>query len=423
MLLDRSKAPEFHIPENFELSNPEKFLTPAGVPVYFFQTPLLEAVKIEVISKSSRINLPVAKSLVPSFTLQLLTEGTNTLDEEQLSEFFDFHASEVHPFSGFSQEGISLLTTKKHLAKVLPVFLSLFTEAIFPEEKIQKKKALRKVSLRLEMEKNASRASMLFRNSLFGPNHPYGQEVKEELIDEVTREDLLQYYQSQLWKDAELLISGDFNASELQKLIQDLGAIPKVILENRSSEYAVEGIESIVEEKPDALQTSIRIGAWSIPKKDQDFIPLTVFNTVLGGYFGSRLVKNIREDKGHTYGIHSSLGEIDDFNYWVIAADVQKNYRNEVIQEIYKEIRTLSEEPIGMEEMEQVRNYLIGQMVGKFSSSFDLVDRFKSVHFSGLDFDFYHQQLEFFRNFGPEDLMRIGQKYFSEKKFNEVLVG
>lgn len=422
MLLDRSKAPEFQIPENFELSNPEKYETPLGVPVYFFPTPLLEAIKIEIVSKSSRIHLPLTNTLVPSFTLQLLTEGTSSMDEEQLSEFFDFHASEVHPFSGFSQEGISLLTTKKHLHKVLPVFLSLFTEAIFPEEKLQKKKALRKVSLRLEMEKNSSRASMLFRNSLFGPEHPYGVEIKEEHIDEITREDLLLYYREFLWNEADLLISGDFDSVEIQALAQKLGAIPRVTLDNKLPSFAVEGIESIVEEKPDALQTSIRIGAWSIPKTDPDFIPLTVFNTVLGGYFGSRLIKNIREDKGHTYGIHSSLGEIDNFNFWVIAADVQKNFRKEVVDEIYKEIQTLVEKPIGEEELEQVRNYLIGQMVGKFSSSFDLVDRFKSVHFSGLDFDFYRNQLEFFRKFGPKDLMQIGQKYFSKGKFQEVLV-
>ena len=423
MFLDRSKAPEFHIPENFVLSNPEKLMTPAGVPVYFFQTPLLEAIKIEVIAKSSRINLPLNKTLTPSFTLQLLTEGTASLDEEQLSDFFDFHASEVHPFSGFSQEGISLLTTKKHLEKVLPVFLSLFTEAVFPEEKLEKKKALRKVGLKLEMEKNSSRASMLFRNSLFGPEHPYGQEVKETHIDEVSREDILHYYHHNLWNDANLLISGDFTSVELNTLVQKLAAIPRVNLESKSPGYSPNGIESIIEEKPDALQTSIRIGNWSIPKTDPDFIPMTVFNTVLGGYFGSRLIKNIREDKGHTYGIHSSLGEIDEYNYWVIAADVQKPSRMEVIQEIYKEFQILVENPIGAEELEQVRNYLIGQMVGKFSSSFDLVDRFKAVHFSGLDLDFYYQQLEFFRKFTPEDLMRIGQKYFSKGKFREVLVG
>jgi zinc protease len=423
MLLDRSKAPEFKIPEDFELLSPLEFVTPSGVKVFFFPTPLLQAVKIEIVSKSSRLHLPLSKTLVPSFTLQLLTEGTKQFSEEELSEFFDFHASEVHPYSGFSQEGISLLSTKKHLNQVLPVFISLIEEAIFPEEKIQKKKALRKIGLKLEREKNASRASSLFRNSLFGANHPYGQEIQESHIDGVSREDLVLYYRDKLWNKAEIFISGDFDQQELRVLLDKLSAIPKVSIESLPSTYSIDGIESCQEEKPTSLQTSIRLGDWSIPKTHPDYIPLTVFNKVLGGYFGSRLIKNIREDKGHTYGIHSSLGEIDDFNYWVISADVQKAFRNEVLEEIYKEIQKLTEHPMDQDETELVRNYLIGQMLGQFSSSFDLVDRFKSVHYSDQDLSFYRRQLEYFRSFQAEDIQEIGQKYFSKRRFKEVLVG
>ncbi|TDQ16482.1 putative Zn-dependent peptidase [Algoriphagus boseongensis] len=423
MLLDRSKAPEFVIPGDFDISNPTEFHTSNGIKVFLFSTPLLEAVKIEVICKSSKLHLPLSKFQVPSFTLQLLTEGTQRFSEEELSEFFDFHASEVHPFSGFSQEGINLLTTKKHLNSVLPVFLSLFIEAIFPEEKIQKKKALRKIGLKMEREKNASRASMLFRNCLFGSQHPYGQETLESHLDEVNREDLLDYYQTKLWNKAEIFVSGDFNSEEILKLMEELSAIPKVDLESKIAEYSIEGIESCQEEKPDSVQTSIRLGNWSIPKNHPDYIPLTVFNTVLGGYFGSRLIKNIREDKGHTYGIFSSLGEIDDHNYWVISADVQKQFRQEVLEEIDKEIRLLCEVPLDEDELELVRNYLIGQMLGKFSNAFDLVDRFKAVHFSGEDFSFYQRQLEFFRKFNSSDILEIGKKYFSKEKFIEVLVG
>jgi zinc protease len=423
MLLDRSKAPEFKIPEDFELLSPLEFVTPSGVKVFFFPTPLLQAVKIEIVSKSSRLHLPLSKTLVPSFTLQLLTEGTKQFSEEELSEFFDFHASEVHPYSGFSQEGISLLSTKKHLNQVLPVFISLIEEAIFPEEKIQKKKALRKIGLKLEREKNASRASSLFRNSLFGANHPYGQEIQESHIDGVSREDLVLYYRDKLWNKAEIFISGDFDQQELRVLLDKLSAIPKVSIESLPSTYSIDGIESCQEEKPTSLQTSIRLGDWSIPKTHPDYIPLTVFNKVLGGYFGSRLIKNIREDKGHTYGIHSSLGEIDDFNYWVISADVQKAFRNEVLEEIYKEIQKLTVHPMDQDETELVRNYLIGQMLGQFSSSFDLVDRFKSVHYSDQDLSFYRRQLEYFRSFQAEDIQEIGQKYFSKRRFKEVLVG
>ena len=148
-----------------------------------------------------------------------------------------------------------------------------------------------------------------------------------------------------------------------------------------------------------------------------------MFNTILGGYFGSRLIKNIREDKGHTYGVFSSLAEIGELNYWVIGADVQKAQREIVIEEIYKEINLLATELISPEELEVVRNYLIGQMLSKFSSSFDLMDRFRAVHHSGLDFDFYRRKLAFLRTFNAEDIFAIGQTYFSKPPHIEVVVG
>ena len=148
-----------------------------------------------------------------------------------------------------------------------------------------------------------------------------------------------------------------------------------------------------------------------------------MFNTILGGYFGSRLIKNIREDKGHTYGIFSSLAEIGDINYWVIGADVQKSQKELVIAEIYKEIQHLATELVSAEELEVVRNYLIGQMLSRFSSSFDLMDRFRSVHHSGLDFDFYRKKLAFLRTFTALDILEAGRKYFSNPPFIKVVVG
>src|SRR5690606_26175500 len=143
----------------------------------------------------------------------------------------------------------------------------------------------------------------------------------------------------------------------------------------------------------------------------------------LGGYFGSRLIKNIREDKGHTYGIYSSLAEIGDSDYWVIAADVQKAFYPSVIKEIYHEIQLLTQVEIDKDELEVVRNYLIGQMLKQFSTSFDLSDRFKAVHHSGMDFDYYTEKLAYLKKFTSQDMLRIGQKYFSNPPFIEVVIG
>ncbi|WP_339867314.1 pitrilysin family protein [uncultured Algoriphagus sp.] len=423
MILDRSKAPEFNVPEDFELLPPMEFNLSNGAKFFFIPTPGIDAVKIDVICKGHRASLPLNQTLVSSFTLQMLQEGTTAKSAGEIAELFDFYASEVHPIVSYSHEGLGLLTTKKHLSAVLEVYISLFTEATFPQDMLDKRKSQRKLSIQLEREKTASRASQLHRKCLFGANHPYGVEVEETHVDLIKREQLISYYENLLWQECELFVTGNFDAEELESLRGKLGQIP---IREASESVLLPGINTLLavtEPKVKSVQSSIRIGSWSIPQTHPDFIGLTVFNTILGGYFGSRLIKNIREDKGHTYGIFSSLAEIGVSNYWVIAADVQKEFYPEVVKEIYHEIKLLTEVEIDADELEVVRNYLIGQMLKQFGTSFDLIERFKAVHQSGMTFDYYARKLAYLKEFTAKDMISIGQKYFSNPPFIEVIVG
>ena len=423
MILDRSKAPEFNVPEDFELLPPSEFKLSNGARFFYIPTPGLDAVKIDVQCKGHRATLPLDHTLVSSFTLQMIQEGTNQKNAGEIAEFFDFYASEVHPILTFSHEGLGLLSTKKHLSIVLDVFISLFIEATFPQEMLEKRQSQRKLSIQLERERTASRASQLFGKCLFGANHPYGVEVEERHVDVIKREQLISYYHEMLWQDLEIFVTGDFDSNELDQLLTLLGQLPNRAISESLLLPGINTLLAVTEPKEKSVQSSIRIGGWSIPKTHPDFIGLTVFNTILGGYFGSRLIKNIREDKGHTYGIYSSLAEIGQCNYWVIAADVQKAFYLDVIKEIYHEINVLTEEEIDADELEVVRNYLIGQMLKQFSTSFDLIDRFKAVHQSGMDFDYFTQKLAYLKRFTSKDMIEIGQKYFSKTPFIEVVVG
>lgn len=422
-LVDRSKAPEFKIPDDFEIVSPFKKELKNGAIFYFTETPGINAIKLEIVSKSNRITLPLSHSLVSSFTLQMLQEGTTENTGEEIADFFDFHASELNPFSSYSREGLSLYSTKKHIFEVIPTFCSLLTEATFPEELLEKRKSQRKLSIKLSNEKTSSKANQLFRKSLFGASHPYGYEATEEDVSLITVDLLHSYYRNYLWEDLEIFLTGDLNPLEIEQLIASFEILPnRAFQANKEIQELTTGIGE-QEYREAAVQSSIRIGKWSIPKNHPDYIALSVFNTILGGYFGSRLIKNIREDKGHTYGIQSSLAEIGDYNYWVISADVQKAHLQECLTEIYKEISDLVENPVGEDELEVVRNYLIGKMLAGFSSSFDLLDQFKAVHFSGLNFNFFEEKLKFLKRFTAKDIQRIGKIYFSNPAYIEIVVG
>ncbi|NVK49396.1 MAG: insulinase family protein, partial [Cyclobacteriaceae bacterium] len=220
-MLDRSQPPKYLIPEDFSLTQPEQFELSNGAIVYFIPTPAVEAVKIEFLGKGTRANLPLSQSMVPSFTLQLLPEGTKKRSGTEIAHFFDFHASEMHPIITFSNEGFSLISTKKHIFEILPVAQELVQDALFPEEILQKRKSQRKLSIQLEREKTSSRASQLFRKALFGSAHPYGVEIEESMLEEIFPERLQQHSQTQLWQNLEIFISGNFSSQELSKLLQN----------------------------------------------------------------------------------------------------------------------------------------------------------------------------------------------------------
>ncbi|GAB3649545.1 pitrilysin family protein [Echinicola sediminis] len=422
-VLDRSKAPAFQIPDHIELIKPEKRTLKNGVPLYFISTPEIDAIKLEVITTSTEGRHSDEDALVPFFTLHMLLEGTKDMSSSQLDSFFDHYASEIDIISSFEQQGISLLTTKKHFGRVLPVFRSLLTDATFPSKELEKRKSQKSLTISIQNEQNGSRANQLYRKALFGADHPYGFIAEDRHVTSITTEKLKDFYENNFLLSPEIFVIGNLSEVEIDSIADAFGGLETNLSPKSVPVFNTWPDKRLNEFKEKAVQSSIRLGKHLIPKTHPDYHALTVFNTILGGYFGSRLTKNIREDKGHTYGIYSSIGSLEKADYWVVMADVQKGFADDVIKEVYKEIEQLKHSPISVEEMEIVRNYMIGHFLSNFSNVFDLINRFKNIHHAGLGYDFYEAQLNYFRSFTPEEIMAVGQKYFDPQSIIEIVVG
>lgn len=423
MILDRSIAPGFQIPKEINFPTPQIRTLSNGVPIYFIPTPEIDAIRLEINTEADSLYKNSEKKLVPSFVLQMLMEGTKTKNASELDGFFDTYASEVEPSVGFEHQGLSLLTTKKHFNTVLPVFRELLTEAVFPEKELVKRKKQKALSISIHKEQNGHRASSLFRKALFGEDHPFGQIVEESDVDLFGREDLAEYYHNTLWTNPEIFLTGNIGEEVLNTISEAFENLPVRISSKIGHGVFINQYQSVKEEKEKSVQSSIRIGCHMIPKSHPDYHHLLIFNTILGGYFGCRLIKNIREDKGYTYGINSSLGGLKTSDYWIVMADVIKEFSDNVIDEVYHEIQSLQNVPVPIDEMETVRNYMVGKLLTQFSSSFDLIGRFKSIHQAGLDFSFFQDHLEHILNFNQQDILSVGQKYFKRENMVEIIVG
>ncbi len=422
-MVNRSIAPGFKIPEQIAFTQPTKRTLKNGVPLYFISTPHLDVVKIEVIMPNNHPDYSPMRGLIPFFTLNMLLEGTHELTSDELDDFFDYYATEVEIVSGFEQQGLSLLTTKKHFREVLPVFRSLFTEATFPEKELAKRKSQKKLTIAIQQEQTGARANQLIRKALFGEMHPFGYISDEAHVDAVNRDAIKGYYATNFCVAPEIFVTGHITDREMQEIENQFNDLPFGEETSTSPSFETFDGKRITDLRPQSLQSSIRLGKILIPKSHSDYNALMVFNTTLGGYFGSRLIKNIREEKGYTYGISGLLGSLRSTDYWMILADVKKGFAEAAIDEVYKEIKLLAEVVLEKEELETVRNYMIGHFLSQFSNPFDLMGRFKKIHLQGLDYTYYEDQLRYIKSFDPSDILRIGKKYFDEESIKEIIVG
>ncbi|WP_370526579.1 M16 family metallopeptidase [Pedobacter sp. HDW13] len=237
--------------------------------------------------------------------------------------------------------------------------------------------------------------------------------------------DLLTYFKAAYApNNCTIVVSGKFDTTGFNLLDSSFGYNweKSEVVKNTFSFNPTEK-QFVYKEKPEALQSAIRIGQLAINRKHKDFPGLQILNTVLGGYFGSRLMANIREDKGYTYGIGSGISSLQQAGYLFISTEVGADVCGAALTEIYKEIDLLKTTLIGEEELNLVRNYMLGSMLGSLENVFSHADKFKNIYFSGLDYDYYSRYIETVKTITAEELLALANKYFTTESFTEVVIG
>jgi zinc protease len=176
-------------------------------------------------------------------------------------------------------------------------------------------------------------------------------------------------------------------------------------------------------EKPDALQSAIRMGTPLFNRTHPDFPAIQVLNTVLGGYFGSRLMTNIREDKGYTYGIGSGIASLKQTGSIFIATEVGADVCRAAITEIEKEVNLLKTDLIPEGELSLVRNYMLGSLLGSLENVMSHADKFKNIYFAGLGYDYYDYYTDTIKTISADKLKELANQYFDFDNFYKVIAG
>ncbi|MBO9672008.1 MAG: insulinase family protein [Sphingobacteriaceae bacterium] len=421
-MLNRQQPPDFKQVSTIHFIQPEKRVLDNGVPVFTIYSGEQDLVRIEFIFEN--VNWKLEKPLQAIAVSTLINNGTNKLTSKEIAEQIDFYGAFFQTEYVQDQSLVTLYTLNKHLHSVLPIVKDVLSASQFPQRELDIYIQNQKQKLQVNLKKNDVLSRKEFAHALFGDT-AYGVNIKAEHYDALKREDLIEYFKAAYApNNCTIVVSGKFNDAGFNLLNDVFGKDwEKSSAVKNSFNFGANDKKTIYIEKPEALQSAIRIGQVAINRKHEDFSGLQILNTVLGGYFGSRLMNNIREDKGYTYGIGSGISSLQQAGYLFIATEVGADVCTAALTEIYKEIDILKNELIGEEELNLVRNYMLGSMLGSLENVFSHADKFKNIYFSGLDYDYYTKYIEKVKTVTAQELLALANKYLTTDQFTEVVIG
>ncbi|HZH37562.1 MAG TPA: pitrilysin family protein [Flavisolibacter sp.] len=364
------------------------------------------------------------KNLVAATTNFLLKNGTTNKTAFQLNEHFEYHGSYLNRNCYNETATITLHCLSKHLEALLPVVREMILESVFPEEELNTYKQNMQQRLRVNMRKSDFVAGRLIDTYLYGEHHPYGRYTRFEDFEALSGEEIRHFYREYYQKGKFVIFTaGKLPANIVDLLNRHFGDLPinAVNIPVIRSTPAAEKKYRVTND-PQGVQGAIRMGANFPNRHHPDFVKVQVLNNVFGGFFGSRLMSNIREEKGYTYGIHSYLENHIQESAWVISTEAGRDVCEPAIVEVYKEMERLRNEPVDEEELLLVRNYMMGSILGDLDGPFQIINRWKNLVLNGLDESFFTTQLETIRTIPAEELQKLANSYLQPENFYELVV-
>lgn len=394
-----------------------------GIPAYLIEAGTEEVLRIEFTFAAGHVRDYIP--LLASTTNMMLSEGSENYTSEKLHSELEYYGAFLQPMADRDRAGVVVFCLGKHIPKILQLCHEILFRPLFPENELNTlmKKRLQWYMINREKVQNLSFDH--FFESVFGNDHPYGYQPAEDdfrnIFSPMLKEFHRRFYNP---VNMAIIISGKIPEDTVNLLNYHFGALS----EKEPFKKTVNPLKDAAPQKkniikPGSVQTAIRIGSRTINKRHPDYPALKVLDSILGGYFGSRLMRNLREEKGYTYGIRSGVTSLDLSGFKVISTEVGNRYCKSALDEIYREIRILQEEPVKRNELEIVRNYMAGELLRMFDGPFALAESFKSAWEFGLDNSYFYRFAEKIKTIDPDEIMYLANKYYSIDELFEVTVG
>ena len=410
----------------FKLGNrPQTEKLANGMDLYLINVNSTELVRVDFMFKGGQ--WVQDKPLQTAMSMKMLREGIIDSSLHKIPHYIDYKGVSIDVTSNMSYCVLSLSCLKRYVFEIILIIVSVLNNLPFEDDKFRIALEQSKRSFEISMDTVGEQCKRLFYKSLYGVNHPMSRFPEYVDYDSLTIHDLKSYCEKYITApNCNVFLTGNLTSGFVSDFIK---TIQKYCLRNGGNfnNYPIYELSEhdkryvLKMEKP-LVQSSIRIGREFLSRTHADYIPMTVLSTVLGGYFGSRLMSVIREEKGYTYDIHSDIYQMPLNSSFVITTETGNKFVENVIEDIYVEMDKLSSELIPNEELQQVKNYMLGNMCRNYEFGFGFSNRIMQLICSGIKLDDIITGAEIISDLTSNKLRDISRKYLSPNSMIECVV-
>jgi zinc protease len=425
-MLDRTKAPEIQEVTTISLPTAEVKQLQNGGRLHIIKSETQPVIRLDFVFKAGKWY--ESQPGISDLANKMLFEGTVNATAQQIAEKVAYYGASFENNHGYDRSEFTLYCLSKHLQTLLPVVIDVLQNPTFPEKEFEMLKQRNQQNLKVQRQKNSYLATHSFTKLLYGDNHPYIFGFDENALEAIQLNELKNFYLSHLnTKNLEVFACGDISNAVEELITVEAG---KLTLGNQTSTPDSENKTPIeLREKnkfvpiEDSLQSSIRIGKLFPKIGHSDYHKLVIVSEILGGYFGSRLMRNIREDKGYTYGIYSTISSKETDSMFYIGTDVNYTVTNATVNEIHKEIKLLQNELVPDDELQTVKSYMLGKFLNDITTIFEQCDRYKKIILSQLPLEHYTNYIKTIRSITSNEIKDLANKYLDITDMNTAIAG
>ena len=423
--MNRKIQPEIQTLKDFRILPPVRTTLPNGIPLTVINAGEQDVVRMDILFGGGRWQQ--SQKLQALFTNRMLREGTKKYTTATIAGKLDYYGSWLELSSSSDYAYITVYSLNKYVAETLEVVESMIKEPLFPEKELHTILDTNIQQYLVNTSKVDFLAHRSLLQSLYGEQHPCGKVVVEEDYHAITPEVLRNFYERYYHSgNCSIFLSGKVTEDIIRRVKDTFGS-PFGQYQLQTSKlnfpYIAVPEKRIFTEREDAMQSAVKMGYTTITREHPDYLKLRVLMTVFGGYFGSRLMSNIREEKGYTYGISAGIMFYPDSGLLIVSTETDNEYVEPLIQEVYHEIDRLHQEVVPVEELSMVRNYMLGEMCRSYESAFSLSDAWIFIATSGLGDDYFSRSLQAVQEVTPAELQDLAQRYLCKEKLKEVIAG